>query len=168
MDRDRLREYHRYVKDIPWHRIYSFYGRATCLESALLALPSDDSDSFTSSAQLLEDYIEHQDAIIHATPFAIDSILRAIPLIDSSERKRTLRSIIDRVYAKVMFGFQQDSIPHNPAISLSYLLNEGPLVATDQDDEKVCQDALQWAQSDAVYQITRTLSSNLGTTIRSS
>ena len=65
------------VRDIPWHRLTTTYGRATDFPAHLEVLwDMKNVDAIDAAGEELAQNIEHQSTLWHATPFAMVFLLR--------------------------------------------------------------------------------------------
>ena len=65
------------VRDIPWHRLTTTYGRATDFPAHLEVLwDMKNVDAIDAAGEELAQNIEHQSTLWHATPFALIFLLR--------------------------------------------------------------------------------------------
>jgi hypothetical protein len=63
------------IDDLPWKRIVHVYGRAAKIPSAIRQLGTDD---HAAAEEELLRFLEHQDSLSQATPFAVFFILKLL------------------------------------------------------------------------------------------
>ena len=116
------------IDEVPWHRLAHFYGRAAEVPPAIRALGGPGREE---AIRHLHGCLEHQDAVIQATPFAVRFILRM-----RDKDPDGVRAIIEPI-AAAEFTLKNARGPL-PEVSWETVLAAGrlwPEFTSERDDE---------------------------------
>jgi hypothetical protein len=124
------------IDEVPWHRLVHLYGRALDVPPAIRALGGPGREQ---AIRHLRGCLEHQDAVIQATPFAVRFILRM-----RDKDPDGVQAIIEPIAAAAEFTLKNAPAPL-PEVSWETSLAEDrlwPEFTSERDDE------IQWEEWD--------------------
>ena len=140
------------VRDIPWHRLTTTYGRATDFPTELDVLWNMESiETINAAGEELAQNIEHQSTLWHATPFAMIFLFR---IFKKAQEERTQNKVAQYLAEQLVDLFSviaeciRDGLllEHaDPLPCFEDMLNEEYLWSEEYDED---EDVLRYEEED--------------------
>jgi hypothetical protein len=133
--------------EIPWDRIVHWYGRATEVPETIRRLGSPNVAVRQQARDNLVNWLEHQDGLCHATPFAIKLLMGAVQDAELPERAAVL-TVLEPIAKAALFQLVGPGQPPRD-LKLADLLSPNWLWPEFESDEA---EEILWEERDFPYE----------------